>query len=79
VISAQWSVSDAPTSLLMFMVHHFMREEELPPVDALREAQLWMIGDRQPPDTMPAELRRHLDSPAAADLASWAAFSHFGR
>lgn len=38
VISRQWSVPDAPTSDLMFMLHYYLREEGLPPADTLREA-----------------------------------------
>lgn len=79
VISAQWSVPDAPTSVLMFMVHHYLREGGLPPADALRAAQLWMIEDRRPPETMPPELRRHLDSVRPGDVGAWAGFFHAGR
>jgi hypothetical protein len=78
VISAQWRVPDSATSVLMFMFHHYRRQ--LPTVDALRAAQLWMIGpDRTPPETMPDELRCQLFAGDAADIAAWAGFLHIGR
>jgi CHAT domain len=79
VISAQWAVPDAATSVLMFMFHHYLRAEGLKPVDALREAQLWMIGDREPPEAMPPELTRRLAERHASEVANWAAFIHAGR
>lgn len=81
VISAQWSVPDVQTSLLMFMFHHYINAERMSPVDALRQAQLWILSDREPPATMPAELRRHLNLTAdeTADPATWAGFIHSGR
>ena len=79
VISAQWAVPDAATSMLMFMFHYYLRAKELRPVDALREAQLWMIGDREPPKAMPPELTRRLAERHTSEVASWAAFIHTGR
>lgn len=79
VISAQWSVPDAPTSVLMFMVHHFLRDGGLAPQDALRAAQLWMLGERVPPESMPDVLRAHLDPESAPRLEEWAAFVHYGQ
>ena len=80
VISAQWSVPDAPTSVLMFMFHHYLRRCGLRPVDALRAAQLWMISEKpEPPDTMPDGLRRYVPTGRSADVAAWAGFVHSGR
>jgi len=79
VVSAQWSVPDAETSVLMFMFHHNLRVKGLAPVDALREAQLWMIGDRRPPVTMPPILRDQLSGQPDPEVAAWAAFVHYGR
>jgi hypothetical protein len=79
VISAQWSVPDSETSVLMYMFHHNLREQGLRPVDALRQAQLWMLTDRTPPAAMPAELHQHLTNHPTPSTASWAAFIHTGR
>ncbi|MFF7971571.1 CHAT domain-containing protein [Streptomyces sp. NPDC007905] len=79
VVSANWSVPDAATSVLMFMFHHFLREAGMPPADALREAQLCMVGRRRPPQEMPSRLRGHFRTQEESDIASWAAFVHTGR
>ncbi|MEU0880541.1 CHAT domain-containing protein [Lentzea sp. NPDC005914] len=76
-VTAQWSVPDAPSAALMFMFHHYLRAEGLPPVDALRAAQLWALSDRVPPATMPESLRGLLDR--VGDLVTWAAFVHSGQ
>ncbi|MES9524080.1 CHAT domain-containing protein [Streptomyces capoamus] len=79
VVGANWSVPDAATSVLMFMFHHFLREGGMPPADALREAQLCMVGCRKPPEQMPRRLRGYFGSAAEPDTAAWAAFVHIGR
>lgn len=79
VVSALWSVPDTATSVLMFMFHHFLRSENLRPVDALRAAQLWMITDRTVPPNMPAALRRLLPRDGSVETEAWAAFVHAGR
>ncbi|RRR85689.1 CHAT domain-containing protein [Streptomyces sp. RP5T] len=78
VVGATWSVPDEATSVLMFMFHHFLREEGLAPADALRTAQLCMVGRREPPGAMPHNLRRHLHRNSEG-ITSWAAFTHTGR
>lgn len=80
VISTQWSVSDAGTSVLMFMFHHFLREHGLRPSDALRAAQLWMIHDDDLPGSAPESVRATSTAPRSSSrLEVWAAFVHFGR
>jgi hypothetical protein len=80
VLSAQWSVPDQATSLLMYMFHHFLRTEHRPVWDALRRAQLWMLdGDREPPVTLPRQLRRTLDETDPARVVAWAGFVHWGQ
>jgi tetratricopeptide (TPR) repeat protein len=80
VFGSLWSVPDAETSLLMFLVHHFLNAESRAPVDALHHAQLWMLDpQRRPPPGMPPELARYCGSDNAADPVSWAAFTHQGR
>jgi hypothetical protein len=78
VVSAQWSVPDSPTSVLMFMFHHYLRECGLEPVDALRSAQLWALRDRRPPESMPQSLRDLLDRHAVDGVSAWAGFVHSG-
>jgi len=78
VVSALWKVPDSATSALMFLFHHFLRAS--PPREALREAQLWMLDpNREPPATMPAQLRNRLAGTDPADIAAWAGFTHTGR
>lgn len=79
VYGSMWVVPDSRTSLLMFMSHHFLREQPGDAAEALRRAQLWMLDrDRAAPDTMPAELARHARSLTAADPVFWAGFVHLG-
>ncbi|CAM5606533.1 CHAT domain-containing protein [Streptomyces purpurascens] len=79
VIGSLWPVPDEATSLLMYMTHHFMSHERLPPGAALRSAQSWMLNDRrEAPPGMPDRLRarvRHIDGD---DLTAWAGFTHLG-
>ncbi|MFJ4201982.1 CHAT domain-containing protein [Streptomyces sviceus] len=79
VVSATWSVPDEATSVLMFMFHHFLKEEGLAPADALRTAQLCMVGHRKPPEAMPKRMRAQLRGHDRSDIVSWAAFVHTGR
>ncbi|GAA1615404.1 CHAT domain-containing protein [Actinoplanes couchii] len=80
VLSSQWSVPDAATSVLMFMVHHNLRVRRRPAWAALRDAQLWMLDpDREIPPDMPAGLRHRLDRAGLAAVVAWAAFVHGGQ
>ncbi|MET7806634.1 CHAT domain-containing protein [Micromonospora chersina] len=80
VFGSLWSVPDVGTSLLMYLVHHFLYEEGLAPADALHRAQLWMINPaRQPPCGMPDELAAHYGRDDNAEPLAWAAFTHLGR
>jgi len=75
-----WTIPNTSTSLLMFMVHHFLNGECPSPADALHRAQLWMLDpDRQPPSGMPADLVAHCDRADIAQPLNWAAFTHLGR
>lgn len=80
VLSTQWAIPDQETSLLMFMFHHYLMVDRQPAWAALQQAQLWMLDPRrQPPATMPAELREQLDDRNVAGIESWAGFIHFGQ
>ena len=80
VLSTQWAVPDDATSVLMFMVHHFLMAEKLPVWAALRRAQLWMLDDdRAIPPTMPGALRTRLALAEPARIEAWAGFVHLGR
>ncbi len=77
VLSTQWAIPDEETSALMFVFHHHLREEGLPPWDALRRAQLWMLDpDREPPASMPADLASMVAN--HHDVVAWAGFVHGG-
>ncbi|MFJ2949531.1 CHAT domain-containing protein [Streptomyces sp. NPDC087226] len=80
VIGSLWPVPDEATSLLMYMTHYFMRRDGLPPGQALRSAQLWMLDDtRTPPPGMPAHLAARVGRIRGDDLTAWAGFTHLGR
>ncbi|WFE62972.1 CHAT domain-containing protein [Micromonospora sp. WMMD714] len=80
VLSTQWSIPDQATSVLMFMFHHFLATGRRPARDALRRAQLWMLDpQRQPPEGMPPQLRRHLAQTDPAEIVAWAGFVHWGQ
>lgn len=80
VFGSMWAVPDAETSLLMFMVHHYLVAEGRRPADSLHAAQLWMLDPaRKAPPSMPPELAAHSRRMGAADPVAWAAFTHLGR
>jgi hypothetical protein len=80
VFGSLWAVPDEATSLLMFMVHHFLTVEHRPPARALHAAQRWMLDPhRRPPRSMPPDLAQFADRPALSDPVAWAAFTHLGR
>ncbi|WP_329226897.1 CHAT domain-containing protein [Streptomyces sp. NBC_01460] len=63
VLGSLWLVRLHATALVDLLFHHGLRTGHAP-VDALRQAQLWMAGPvREPPASMPADVRR-----LAADL-----------
>jgi hypothetical protein len=79
VIGSLWPVPDEATSLLMYMTHHFMSRDGLPPGQALRSAQLWMLDDRRdPPPGMPSHLQARVRRIRSDDLTAWAGFTHLG-
>ena len=80
VLATQWAVPDRATSVLMYMFHHFLTTRALPAWSALREAQLWMLGDQRPiPSGMPTRLRRQLDEAGSVGVEAWAGFVHQGQ
>ncbi|MCG5467026.1 CHAT domain-containing protein [Micromonospora sp. MED01] len=80
VFGSLWPVPDGATSLMMFLVHHYLRVDRLRPVDALHRAQLWMLNpERRPPPTMPPHLATRVAALDSDDVAAWAGFTHQGR
>lgn len=79
VLGSLWPVPDDTTSLLMYMTHHYMSRDGLPPGQALRRAQLWMLNNqRQAPPGMPAHLAAWVPGIRGDDLTGWAGFTHLG-
>jgi CHAT domain-containing protein len=80
VIGSLWPVPDDATSVLMFLTHHYLRVEGLPPGQALRRAQFWILdsGRGMPPD-MPRDLAAQAARIDPDDLTAWAGFTHLGR
>jgi tetratricopeptide (TPR) repeat protein len=80
VIGSQWAVGDRATMYFMIMLHVFMLADGLPPADALRATQLWMLDpERRAPNLLP-ELIDGLNNPnELCDVAAWGAFRHHGR
>ncbi|MEU8261537.1 CHAT domain-containing protein [Micromonospora sp. NPDC048999] len=80
VYGSLWSVPDVGTSLLMYLVHHFLRAEGCAPAEALHRAQLWMLDPaRKHPADMPVELVAQCGRGEIAEPLAWAAFTHLGR
>ncbi|GAA4588347.1 hypothetical protein BJY16_008534 [Actinoplanes octamycinicus] len=79
VLSTQWAIPDGATALLMFVFHHHLVTRGLPPWQALREAQLWMLDPARDRELLPAPLRDRLDHADPADLVAWAGFTHWGQ
>ncbi|MCG8915222.1 CHAT domain-containing protein [Actinokineospora sp. PR83] len=79
VLSTQWAVPDGATSMLMYLFHHYLRAEKLPPWQALRTAQLHMLHPDTPlPDSLPAHLRELVGDREHAGVVGWAGFVHGG-
>jgi hypothetical protein len=80
VLSTQWKIPDDTTSVLMFMFHRYRMIDGLPPRDALRRAQLWMLDEqRQIPEEMPKQLRNQLIGADFGAVVGWAGFVHWGQ
>ncbi|GHF48840.1 hypothetical protein GCM10010218_32910 [Streptomyces mashuensis] len=79
VIGSLWPVPDDATSLLMYMTHHYLVHDALPPGRALRAAQLWMLDDgRVAPPGMPERLAEQVRCIKGDELVAWAGFTHLG-
>jgi tetratricopeptide (TPR) repeat protein len=80
VVGSLWRVPDRRTSLLMFMLHHYLNETGLACGAALRQAQLWMLDPRRKvPERMPSALAELAHTVDLAALQGWAGFTHQGR
>lgn len=79
VFGSMWTVPDAYTSRLVFMVHHYLHVDGCRPADALHRAQRWALDpDRVAPATMPAQLVAARSALAPDDPVAWAGFVHLG-
>lgn len=79
VVGSRWRVSGRLTPLLTFMFHRSLVRDGAAPVDALREAQLWMLDPhRRIPAEMPPAFANDARILDLADPAAWAAFTHQG-
>ncbi|MFI5726517.1 CHAT domain-containing protein [Streptomyces cyaneofuscatus] len=88
VLGSLWLVRLHATALVDLLFHHGLRTGHAP-ADALRQAQLWMTGPvREPPASMPADVRRLADELLnaltasghdPADPAFWAGLVVVGR
>ncbi|GAB3735017.1 hypothetical protein GCM10027598_60850 [Amycolatopsis oliviviridis] len=82
VIGSLWRVPAGwVTAHLMFLFHHNLRHELLPPGEALRRAQISLL-DPEPklPETMPDELKNLRPATVVEiDVEHWAGFTHQGR
>lgn len=88
VMGSRWSpVDDARTSLMMFMLNYFLTGREgtaelrrpLPPADALRATQLWMLDPQREVPGGAARLAERVDDANLVDPEIWATFAHHGR
>ncbi|QHC15731.1 CHAT domain-containing protein [Streptomyces sp. GF20] len=79
VVGSLWPVPDEATSVLMYLIHHHLRVDHMPPARALRQAQLWMIGAVPTlPPGLPPELAARARRVDRRDPRNWAAFTHLG-
>ncbi|MFI9814025.1 CHAT domain-containing protein [Saccharothrix variisporea] len=80
VLSTNWAIPDQSTSALMYLFHHHLRVDGMPPWQALRAAQMWMLDpDRVPPPGMPERLRSVTADHDHAHVVAWAGFVHGGQ
>jgi CHAT domain-containing protein len=79
VVTSLWKVPDKATQALMIRFHRNLWEKKMPKLEALREAQLWMIteGWKNPALGLRSGLQRPEAEPQKGDSVSpfyWAAF-----
>ncbi|MEU1281044.1 CHAT domain-containing protein [Streptomyces sp. NPDC005805] len=88
VLGSLWRVRLHATALVDLLFHHWLRAGR-PPAEALRRAQLWMLGPaHEPPDGLPADVGRlaaellgalRASGRDPADPALWAGLVAVGR
>ncbi|MGX7826052.1 CHAT domain-containing protein [Actinokineospora sp. 24-640] len=75
VISTMWTAPDDGTPAFVHMFHRFLRVHRMPPWQALRAAQMWMLDPaRETPADLPGEIRT-----GPVPVAAWAGFTHSGQ
>ncbi|HEU5354989.1 MAG TPA: CHAT domain-containing protein [Actinocrinis sp.] len=77
-IGSRWSIDDWSAAVCMVVFHHYLAKRKLAPADALRAAQLWMLGpDREQIPGLTRDLLEREYSPLHA-VSAWAPFIHQG-
>jgi len=80
-VGSRWSVDDWSTAVCMVVFHHYLATANLAPAEALRAAQLWMLGpERECIPALEDDLLRREDRPREAlqAVSAWGAFIHQG-
>ena len=77
MVGSRWDLLDAQSAVLMYMFHHYLVAEGQRPGDALRSAQLWMLGpDRE---RAPRDAAGPADHWGLDHVLAWAGLTHQGR
>ncbi|HWB01231.1 MAG TPA: CHAT domain-containing protein, partial [Pirellulales bacterium] len=82
VVASLWKVPDRATQMLMTRFYQNLWQKKMPKLDALREAQLWMLRDVPKDQELLAQANRGVDIDAPAEKPDssslspryWAAF-----
>ncbi|MFJ6982432.1 MULTISPECIES: CHAT domain-containing protein [unclassified Streptomyces] len=78
VIGSKWSIGDASSAVLMYVLHHALAAGA-DPARALRTAQLWALdADRPAIPGLPGPLAVRVEGAPALPVAAWAPFIHQG-
>ena len=77
-VGSRWSIDDWSAAVCMVAFHHYLATANLAPPDALRAAQLWMLGpERERIPALEDDLLRRGRHPLDA-ISAWGAFIHQG-
>jgi CHAT domain-containing protein len=77
-IGTRWPVGDDAAAVIAYVLHHELARG-VPPAEALRNAQLWMIDPtRQPLPGLPEQLSTELSPGHFTEPPSWTAYTYHG-